>query len=81
MTLKALLLDLDNTLVPEMANYELAFAAACSEDARKHSFGVAALRATVFGLSEQMWQQSDTFEYCARLGIGSPTSPPQRFPR
>jgi len=79
-TLKALLLDLDNTLVPEMANYELAFATACSEDARKHSFDVAALRATVFGLSEQMWQHSDTFEYCARLGIGSPTSLLSDFP-
>jgi len=79
-TLKALLLDLDNTLVPEMANYELAFAAACNEDARKHSFDVAALRATVFGLSEQMWQHSDTFEYCATLGIGSPTSLLSDFP-
>jgi len=80
LTLKALLLDLDNTLVPEMRNYELAFATACREDARKHSFDMAALRATVFGLSDQMWQQSDSFEYCARLGIGSPTSLLSDFP-
>jgi len=79
-TLKALLFDLDNTLVPEMANYEAAFAAACREDARKHSFDLAALRATVFGLSNQRWQQSDTFEYCATLGIGSPTSLLSDFP-
>jgi phosphoserine phosphatase len=79
-TLKALLFDLDNTLVPEMANYELAFAAACGETARSYSFDLVKLRAAVFGLSNEMWQQSDTFEYCASLGIGSPTSLLSDFP-
>jgi len=79
-TLKALLFDLDNTLVPEMANYELAFAAACAEAARRHSFDLVEFRAAVFGSANKLWQESDTFAYCSDLGIGSPTSLLSDFP-
>ena len=80
MTLKALLFDLDNTLVPEMANYELAFAAACGEAARRHSFDLVQFRTAVFGSANQRWQESETFAYCSGLGIGSPTSLLSDFP-
>lgn len=80
MTLKALLFDLDNTLVPEMANYELAFAVACREAARRHSFDLEKLRAAVFRSADELWRRSETFEYCATLGIGSPTSLLSDFP-
>ena len=80
MTVKALLFDLDNTLVPEMANYELAFAAACGETARHHSFDVTKFRQVVFGTANELWQRSETYEYCAALGIGSPTSLLSDFP-
>jgi putative hydrolase of the HAD superfamily len=79
-TLKALLFDLDNTLVPEMANYELAFAAACGEAARRHSFDLVRFRKAVFGSADELWRRSETFEYCAGLGIGSPTSLLSDFP-
>lgn len=80
MTLKALLFDLDNTLVPEMANYELAFAGACGEAARRYSFDLVKFRAAVFESANRLWQESDTFAYCSGLGIGSPTSLLSDFP-
>jgi len=79
-TLKALLFDLDNTLVPEMANYELAFDAACRDAARRHSFDLLKFRVAVFGSANDLWQRSETFAYCSRLGIGSPTSLLSDFP-
>ena len=80
MPLKALLFDLDNTLVPEMANYELAFSAACGEVARRHSFDLTEFRAAVFRSAEDLWRESETFDFCAMLGIGSPTSLLSEFP-
>src|SRR6266480_1873324 len=80
MPLKALLFDLDNTLVPEMANYELAFSAACGEVARRHSFDLTEFRAAVFRSAEDLWRASETFDFCAMLGIGSPTSLLSEFP-
>jgi len=79
-TLKALLFDLDNTLIPEMASYELAFTAACEEAAIRHSFDLLQFRGAVFGSANELWQRSDTFAYCSRLGIGSPTSLLSDFP-
>jgi putative hydrolase of the HAD superfamily len=79
-TIKALLFDLDNTLVPEMANYELAFSAACGAAARRHSFDLTEFRAAVFRSADDRWRGSETFDFCAMLGIGSPTSLLSDFP-
>jgi putative hydrolase of the HAD superfamily len=57
-----------------MTNYERAFDAACGEAAGRHSFDLLAFRAAVFGSANELWQGSETFAYCAALGIGSPTS-------
>jgi len=80
MTLKALLFDLDNTLVPEMANYELAFDNACRATAVANGIDLASLRQAVFGHANELWEQSATFGYCSSLGIGSPTSLLSEFP-
>src|SRR5207253_796536 len=80
MTLKALLFDLDNTLVPEMANYELAFDDACRATAVATGIDLASLRQAVFGHANELWEQSATFAYCSSLGIGSPTSLLSEFP-
>ncbi|TME70710.1 MAG: HAD family hydrolase [Chloroflexi bacterium] len=80
MTLKALLFDLDNTLVPEMANYELAFDDACRATAVANGIDLASLRQAVFGHANELWEQSATFGYCSSLGIGSPTSLLSEFP-
>jgi putative hydrolase of the HAD superfamily len=79
-TLKAVLFDLDNTLVPEMANYELAFASACRDAARRYSFDLETFRAAVFRSADELWRRSETFEFCSTLGIGSPTSLLSDFP-
>jgi putative hydrolase of the HAD superfamily len=76
----ALLFDLDNTLVPELPNYHAAFAAACGETLRERSLDVIRVRDAVFGLARDRWLASPVADYCARLGIGSPTSLLSDFP-
>ena len=76
----ALLVDLDNTLVPELPNYGAAFAAACGDLARDRGLDVTALRHAVFGAARERWLASPVADYCLRLGIGSPTSLLSDFP-
>jgi putative hydrolase of the HAD superfamily len=76
----AVLLDLDNTLVPELPNYGAAFAAACGDLARERGLAVTSLREAVFREALERWVASPIADYCARLGIGSPTSLLSDFP-
>lgn len=76
----ALLFDLDNTLIPELPNYSAAFVAACAGAARERRVDVLALRDAVFAAAGDRWLASPVAEYCARLGIGSPTSLLSNFP-
>ena len=69
-----LLFDLDNTLVPERPNYERAFTDACAEAAARYELDLDRLREAVFTISDEMWRRSPRFEYCAALGIASPTT-------
>ena len=80
MNLRAVLFDLDNTLVPEMANYELAFDDVCRQATTAHRIDLESLRRAVFGHANELWEQSATFRYCSSLGIGSPTSLLSEFP-
>src|SRR5439155_816692 len=68
---KAVLFDLDDTLVPEFANYGSAFAAACEELARNEDVDVERLRAAVFDAGLDAWRASPVIAYCrqARLGF------------
>lgn len=74
MPVLALIVDLDNTLVPEMANYEQAFDDGCRAIAGDLRLDVAALRRSVFAASHELWAASPWSADCLRLGIGSPTS-------
>jgi putative hydrolase of the HAD superfamily len=76
----ALLVDLDNTLVPEFANYAAAFAAACAEAVRERGLGLASVRDAVFDVARDRWLASPVADYCGRVGIGSPTSLLSDFP-
>lgn len=74
MPVRALIVDLDNTLVPEFPNYEQAFDDGCGPIAQELGLGVSAIRRSVFDASHELWRSSPWFEECLRLGIGSPTS-------
>ncbi|MDP9245194.1 MAG: HAD family hydrolase [Chloroflexota bacterium] len=77
---KALLIDLDNTLVPELANYSAAFAGTCRDLARERAIELTKLRDAVFGAALDRWLASPVADWCARIGIGSPTSLLSDFP-
>jgi putative hydrolase of the HAD superfamily len=72
--IRALIVDLDNTLVPEFASYERAFDDGCAAIARDLGIDVSALRRSVFEVSHELWRSSPWAAECLRLGIGSPTS-------
>lgn len=72
--IRALIVDLDNTLVPEFASYEQAFDDGCAAIARERGLEVSALRRSVFEASHALWRSSPWAAECLRLGIGSPTS-------
>jgi putative hydrolase of the HAD superfamily len=72
--IRALIVDLDNTLVSEMTNYERAFDDGCGAIADGVGADVAALRRSVFESSHALWHSSPWSAECLRLGIGSPTS-------
>jgi putative hydrolase of the HAD superfamily len=75
-----ILFDLDNTLVPELQSYELAFANATDESAGRLGFNRDALRTAVFDVATELWLASRVSAYCLRLGLGSPTSLLSDFP-
>jgi len=75
-----ILFDLDNTLVPELRSYELAFAWATDGLARRIGFNRDALRTAVFDVATELWLGSRVSAYCLRLGLGSPTSLLSDFP-
>ncbi|HEV2250503.1 MAG TPA: HAD family hydrolase [Candidatus Limnocylindria bacterium] len=74
MPVRALIVDLDNTLVPEFASYERAFDDGCGDIAQELGLDVSALRRSVFEASHALWRSSPWAAECLRLGIGSPTS-------
>jgi putative hydrolase of the HAD superfamily len=78
--MKALLIDLDNTLVPEIANYETAFDSAARGAAEGAGVSVETLRSSVFEIATELWYASPVALYCLRLGLGCPTSLLSDFP-
>jgi phosphoserine phosphatase len=72
--IRALIVDLDNTLVPEMANYERAFDDGCRAIAVDVGIDVSVLRRSLFEASHKLWGSSRWSGECLRLGLGSPTS-------
>lgn len=80
MTIRAVLFDLDDTLVPELSNYEATFRAVCEQAARERGIDVDRLRREVFDHARQLWRASPVIEHCRALGLGSPTSLLSDFP-
>jgi phosphoserine phosphatase len=80
MATTAILFDLDNTLVPELPTYQLAFASATEDSARRLGFDLDALRVAVWDVATELWLASPVSDYCDRLGLGSPTSLLSDFP-
>ena len=74
MPLRGVIFDLDNTLVPEMANYERAFDDAVAPIITSLGIEAVALRSAVFNASRELWLGSPHADLFLRLGIGSPTS-------
>ena len=74
MPVKAVIFDLDNTLVPEMENYERAFVDAVAPLVTPHGVDAYELRQAVFEASRDLWLGSPHADLFLRLGIGSPTS-------
>jgi phosphoserine phosphatase len=78
--IRAVLFDLDDTLVPERAAWEAAFNLACAGGARRHHLDLRRLRERVFESARALWEASPAIEYCRRVGIGSPSSLLSDFP-
>jgi len=78
--IRAVLFDLDDTLVPESAAWKSAFEIACADAGRRHGIDLESMRRAVFGSARTLWQASPVIEYCRRVGIGSPSSLLSDFP-
>jgi putative hydrolase of the HAD superfamily len=78
--IRAVLFDLDETLVPEAAAWEAAFNLTCASAARLHHLDLKRLRQSVFESALQLWEASPVIEYCRRMGIDSPSSLLSEFP-
>ena len=78
--IRAVLFDLDDTLVPEASAWERAFAAACADCELDAAVDVVELRRCVFKVARELWQGSPVSAWCRTAGIGSPSSLLSDFP-
>jgi putative hydrolase of the HAD superfamily len=78
--IRAVLFDLDDTLIPEAASWVRAFDSACRPDTNRLGVDLAKLRLGVFESARELWEASRVNDYCRRLGLGSPSSLLSSFP-
>lgn len=71
---RALLFDLDDTLVPEFASYGAAAAAAYGALVQGGAVDAAALWTTLRAAARDLWRDSPVIAYCEQLQIGSATA-------
>jgi putative hydrolase of the HAD superfamily len=69
MTIRAVLFDLDDTLVPELPAWDAAFAGACAECAPQHKLDPLAIRQTVFRVTRELWYGSPVSDWSRESGI------------
>ena len=69
MTIRAVLFDLDDTLVPELPAWDLAFADACTDCAPGHNLDPLVLRQTVFRVTRELWYGSPVGDWSREAGI------------
>lgn len=70
MTTRALLFDLDETLMVEIASVQATLDAACSL-ATDHGIETAALKQAVLRIARELWRAAPTNDYCQTVGISS----------
>ncbi len=71
MATKAILFDLDDTLVVEEASAEAAFLATCERAREQYGIAPEALYQAVRHHAGQLWRASPTITYCRAIGISS----------
>ena len=71
MQLDALLLDLDDTLIPDESAAEAAFLAACAPVADRFGLDPASVAHEAGAGARQIWRASDHIAYCQAIGISS----------
>lgn len=77
---RALLFDLDDTLLPEFSNYSAAFASACSALLSAHGITEADLWGSIREAAREAWRASPVIDYCQQVQIGSVTALFSDFP-
>ncbi len=71
MATEAIIFDLDDTLVVEVASADAAFLAACTLAHEKHGIEPNELHRTVRKKASELWHGSPTHPYCRAIGISS----------
>jgi putative hydrolase of the HAD superfamily len=69
--IRAVLLDLDDTLIVEEAAAAASFAATAAIAAERHAVDPAALAVDARARAREIWRAAPTFPYCKRIGISS----------
>lgn len=77
---RALIFDLDDTLVPEFDSYRAAFASACAQIVPDRELDPEQLWSCVREAARSMWRASPVLEYCQRVQIGSAAALFSGFP-
>ena len=71
--IRALVFDLDDTLMPEASFWDAAFEAACRDTSDRRRIALPALQAAVFGAADRMWRASTQFATYYGIGLGTPS--------
>ena len=71
MQFDALLLDLDDTLIPDESAAEAAFLAACDPVHDRFGIDPAAVAGSAGECARELWRASDHIDYCLSIGISS----------
>lgn len=71
MRFDALLVDLDDTLIPDESAAEAAFLAACAPVADHFDLDPAAVALSARTCARQVWRASEHIDYCQSIGISS----------
>ena len=71
MPIDALLLDLDDTLIPDESAAEAAFLAACDPVHDRFGIDPAAVAGSAGECARELWRASDHIDYCLSIGISS----------
>lgn len=71
MAIKAVIFDLDDTLVVEEASAEAAFVAACAVAQKKYGIEPNEFHETVRQKARELWHKSPARAYCVSIGISS----------